>query len=77
MFTMYDYIKNTLEELLGEWMLGGSLMLPANHLFSVEPDSKKLAKKNAVFFHHNVSKPLFLLKRARPDIQPTIVFLYK
>ena len=46
-------------------------------MFSVEPGSKKLSKKDAVFFHHNAAKLLFLSKRVRLDIQPTIAFLCK
>ena len=64
-----------LEELPEEWLSGGSGTPANNHMFSVEPESEKLSKKDAVFFHHNVANLLFLLKRARPDMQPTITFL--
>ena len=63
MFTMYDYIKNTLEELPEEWLSGGA---GTPHLFLVNPDFEKFSKKDAVFFHYNVAKLLFLLKRAIP-----------
>ena len=57
--------------------VGGSGTPAANHLFSVDPYSEKLSKKDAVFFHRNVAKLLFLSKRARPDIQATIEFMCK
>ena len=77
MFMLYNYIKNTLEELPEEWLSRGTGTSAASHLFSVDPDSEKLSKKDAVFFCHNVAKLLFLSKRARPDIQSTIAFLCK
>ena len=36
---------------------------------------KKLNKQKAEIFHTTVAKGLFLAKRARPDIQPTIAYL--
>ena len=77
MFTMYDYVKNMLEELPEEWLSGGSETPDDNQMFSVDPDSDNLSKKDAVFFNHNVAKLLCLLKRARPNIQPTIAFVCK
>jgi hypothetical protein len=48
----------------------------ANHLFQVnEIDPTSLDKSVAMLFHHNVAKPFFLCKRARPDIQTAVAFL--
>ena len=49
---------------------------PANeNLFKVNEKSPKLKKDKTEEFHTNVAKALFLCKRARPDIQPTVAFL--
>ena len=72
---MYDYTKNTLEELPEEWLSGGSGTTAANLRFLVDPSSEKLSKKDTLFSHHNVAKLVFLSKRARPNTQPTIEFL--
>ena len=47
----------------------------AEHLFDVNPTAKPLDSKTAPIFHHFVAKCLFLTKRARPDISPTVAFL--
>ena len=50
-------------------------MTPANeNLFNID-DSKDLDKKRSEQFHTTVAKGLFLSKRGRPDIQPTIAAL--
>ena len=50
-------------------------MTPANkNLFNVD-NSEKLDKTRAQQFHTTVAKELFISKRARPDIQPTIAIL--
>ena len=77
MLTMYEYIQSTLEELPEERLSGGAETPAANYLFSVDPYSEKLVEKDAIFFHHNVAKLLFLSKRVRLEIQPTVIFLCK
>ena len=47
----------------------------AAHLFEVRDDVEKLDGDKAEEFHHVVAKGLFVCKRARDDIQPTIAFL--
>jgi hypothetical protein len=47
----------------------------AGHLFVVNEESEKLEAKVAEDFHTTVAKGLFLCKRARPDLQPTVPFL--
>jgi hypothetical protein len=53
-----------------------NVMTPAaEHLFQVNDEATKLEFKVAEEFHTTVAKGLFLCKRARPDLQPTIPFL--
>jgi hypothetical protein len=47
----------------------------ADHLYTVNPNAKKLPEKLRECFHHIVAKLLFVATRARPDLQPTISFL--
>ena len=47
----------------------------AEHLFTVNPKAEKLNDKMKEEFHTAVAKALFLCKRARPDLQPTVPFL--
>ena len=54
----------------------GDVVNPAtSKLFQVSPESKRLAKQKSKIFHTFVAKGLFLSKRARLDINPTIPFL--
>jgi len=72
---MKDYIEDMLKDLLDEF--AGVAATPAgSHLFEVNSDNPvMLNEENATFLHHYVAKSLFLCKRARPDIQPTVAFL--
>ena len=72
--SMVDYIKNMLEE-LPEDMDGIATTPAAEHLFKVNETPTYLDEKDAMFFHHNVAKLLFLCKRAHPDLQTTVAFL--
>jgi hypothetical protein len=57
--------------------MGGEAATPAaNHLFVVNEDGEKLDEETAQLFHHFVAKLLFLCKRARPDTQTAVAFLY-
>ena len=47
----------------------------AARLFKVDPDARKLSPKVREAFHHIIVQLLYLLKRARPDIQTAISFL--
>ena len=71
---MEDYIRNMLTE-LPEDMEGVATTPAAEHLFKVNDTPTFLSEEEAMFFHHNMAKLLFLCKRARPDIQTTIAFL--
>ena len=44
-------------------------------LFEVRTDVKKLDKPRSKTFHRIVAQLLYLVKRARPDLAPTVLFL--
>ena len=71
---MEDYIRTMLAE-LPEDMAGVATTPGAEHQFKVNETPTYLDEKDAMFFHHNVAKLLFLCKRARPDIQTAVAFL--
>jgi hypothetical protein len=74
-FTMFDYIANMLDA-LPDNMKGESATPAGAHLFQInEDDLTLLDNAEAVMFHHNTAKLLFLAKRARPDIQLAVAFL--
>ena len=60
---------------LPEDMAGMATTPAAEHLFKVNETPTHLDEKDAMFFHHNMAKLLFLCKRARPDIQTAVAFL--
>ena len=75
---MKEYIGKMLEEFpyKEELMLLKKVSTPAaEHLFTVNPKAEKLAGDKPEVFHTTVAKNLFLTKRARPDLQPTVPFL--
>ena len=47
----------------------------ADHLFNVNPNCSRLGDEKREEFHTMVAKALFLCKRSRPDLQPTVPFL--
>ena len=71
---MEDYIRTMLAA-LPEEMAGVAATPAAEHLFKINATPTHLDEKDAMFFHHNVAKLLFLCKRARPDIQTAVAFL--
>ena len=56
-------------------MKGVAATPAADHLFKVNENPKYIDKDRATLFHHLVAKCLFLCKRSRPDIHPTVAFL--
>ena len=72
--SMEDYIKNMLAELPAD-MDGIATTPAAEHLFKINETPTYLDEKDAMFFHHNVAKLLFLCKRACPDLQTTVALL--
>jgi hypothetical protein len=52
--------------------------LPAmKNLFMVNEKCKQLDEAKSKIFHSVVAKLLFIIKRSRPDLEPTISFLMK
>ncbi len=71
---MKDCVANMVDEFPGELM--HRIRTPAaEHLLQVNPKAERLPQEQAELFHTIVAKGLFLSKRARPDILPTIAFL--
>jgi polyhydroxyalkanoate synthesis regulator protein len=71
---MQSYLKEALEAFPED--TSRSVTSPAsNHLYTVNPNAKKLPEHLRECFHHIVAKLLFVATRGRPDFQPTISFL--
>jgi hypothetical protein len=71
---MKYYVKNMIE--LFNHELSDKYNTPASeNLFKINEKSPKLTKEQAEEFHTTVARGLFVSKRGRPDIQPTIAFL--
>ena len=74
MFTMFDCIKDVLDELPEEFH--GRAETPAyNHLFDVEKESEKPNKEYGSLFNHLVAKLLYVSNRASPDIRTALYFM--
>ncbi len=72
---MTYYVEQMLEDFPYEFKSTDKVATPANeNLFNVD-DSKLLDSKRKEIFHTFVAKALFLSKRGRPDIQPTVAAL--
>ena len=71
---MEAYITSMLTEMPAD-MDGTATTPAAEHLFKVNETPTYLDEKEAMFFHHNVAKLLFLCKRACPDMQTVVAFL--
>ena len=72
---MKQYVQNMLDTFPIKFKDGDAVNTPAaDNLFKVD-GSKPLEKNQAELFHTTVAKALFLCKRARPDVQPTVAFL--
>ena len=63
--SMIPNIKNILEDIWEE-ITGTGATPSADHLFDIRnaKESKKLPEEQAITFHHNVAKPLFICNRA-------------
>ena len=75
---MQDYIDKMLQEFpyMDQVNKVKKVSTPAaDYLFSINPQAEKLSNELKDEFHTTVAKGLFLCKRARPDLQPTIPFL--
>ena len=75
-FTMYDYLEDILAEALDDF--DGDNVTPAiSDLFQVDEACKKLDLPTADMFHRFVARFLYVVKRARPDLQVSVAFLCK
>ena len=71
---MKQQIQDAIES-LGEDIEGEVSSPSAKHLMSVNDDENKLQGKRRDTFHSVTEKLLYIEKRARPDIEPTVAFL--
>jgi hypothetical protein len=73
--SMHDYISELLEETPDD-LLKGVVSSPAsNYLFNVNPACERLDTETAAILDHLTAKLLYLAKRTRPDLLPTVSFL--
>jgi hypothetical protein len=73
-FIMSDYIQGILDEAPDD--MDGVAVTPAgSKLFTVRGDVDKLDSDQSDTYHRLTAKLLYLCKRARPDLQPTVAFL--
>lgn len=73
-FMMADYVDGILDEAPVE-MSGVAVMPAALDLFTINEDSPTLSDTQSETYHRLTAKLLYLCKRARPDLQPTVAFL--
>jgi hypothetical protein len=69
---MTEYIASMLEVFPEKLKSTDTAVTPASNGLFNEGQGKKLNEERADAYHTMVAKALFLCKRARPDIQPTI-----
>ena len=73
--SMYDFLEDVLGEAQPD--MNGQSKWPANaKLFNVDTTSTKLNVHDQDYFHQMVARLLFVAKRAQPDIQVAVAFLY-
>ena len=75
-FTMFDYLEDTIVKAAEDLKKSRSYYPGNNQLFKVDDDSPRLLPKDAELFHHHVARLLFANKRARLNIQVCVAFLY-
>ena len=73
---MVMYLRNFIGE-FPELNTGKAPMPARDHLFKIrdEKESKPLKEERALAVHHTVAQLLFLVTRARRDIQTAVAFL--
>jgi len=75
-FSMFDYLEDIVANFPDDLKMNrNTATSAADHLFTVSESAVKLIRKQAVIFHQYVAKPLFAVKRARPDIRTANAFL--
>ena len=72
---MIRYVENMLEDYYVPLKKTDTAFTPAGDNLLNKGQSKKLEKRKAEQFHTTVARGLFLSKRGRPDIHPTIAVL--
>ena len=73
---MIDQLKEEIELFCEE--VDESVVTPAyKNLMEVNEEQEQLDEEKSEIFHSVVAKLLFIMKRVRPDIEPTISFLMK
>ena len=73
---MINYVKDMLESFPFAKQIQKAVTSPAaDNLFRIDENASKIEKERAEMFHTMIAKGLFVCKRARPDIMPTIAFL--
>jgi hypothetical protein len=73
-FMMADYVQGILDEAPDD-MQGFAVTPAASNLFTVRENAGKLDDAQSDEYHRLTAKLLYLCKRARPDLQPTVAFL--
>ena len=74
-FTMFDYLEDTIVEAAIDLKNSCSYYPSNDQLMKVDYDSPSLSPKDAKLFHRHVVRLLFASKRARPNIQVCVAFL--
>ena len=59
----------------GEDVSGVAVSPARYHLFNVRDNATPLSEEKADIFHSVVAKMLYIMKRVRPDLEPTVAFL--
>ena len=73
---MTEYVDKMVEGFPKDQLRNSKPKAPwTGDLFTVNPESPRLAKQQSELFHTVVAQGLFLCKRGRPDISPAITFL--
>ena len=72
---MRKYVEEMIEEFPTKIKSTDLSQTPANEQLFDVGNGKRLTKDKSEEFHTTVAKGLFLSKRARPDVQPTVAFL--
>ena len=72
---MRDYVQKMLKEFPIQFKEGDLVQTPATESLLETDSGKALTPDKREAFHKTVAQGLFLCKRARPDIQPTIAVL--
>ena len=71
-FAMFEYIDQIVSETPDKLHKDRSVTPTTKHLFNVNQNSTKLNTATFILYHHLVTQLLYLGKRTRPDILPTV-----